>query len=61
MEFLRNQDNISEDVACFAMDIVKRWESTNTELIKELRSFKDSVLNSFLDGEVGIAGGDSSF
>lgn len=43
------------------MDIVKKWESTNTELIERLRSFEDSVLNSFLDEEVGIAGGDSSF
>lgn len=61
INFLRSPDDVSDDVALPALDIVKRWESTNEELIEELRSFDDPVLNSFLDGEVGIVGGDSSF
>jgi hypothetical protein len=62
INFLRSPDNVSDDgVALAALNIVKRWESTNTELIEKQRSFEDPVLNSFLDGEVGIVGGDSSF
>ena len=61
MDFLSRSQDVSDEAAFPAMDIVKKWESTNTELIERLRSFEDPVLNSFLDGEVGIAGGDSSF
>ena len=60
-DFLSRSQDVSDEAAFPAMDIVKKWESTNTELIERLRSFEDPVLNSFLDGEVGIAGGDSSF
>ncbi|WPX99476.1 hypothetical protein Megpolyxen_01366 [Candidatus Megaera polyxenophila] len=60
-DFLSRSEDVSDEAAFPAMDIVKKWESTNTELIEKLRSFEDPVLNSFLDGEVGIVGGDSSF
>ena len=60
-DFLSRSQDVSDEAAFPAMDIVKKWESTNTELIERLRSFEDPVLNSFLDGEVGIVGGDSSF
>ena len=60
-DFLSRSQDVSDEAAFPAMDIVKNWESTNTELIEKLRSFEDPVLNSFLDGEVGIVGGDSSF
>jgi len=62
LEFLRKPDYVTSDKTAFtAIKTIQKWESTNTELIKKLRSFEDSVLNSFLDGEVDIAGGDSSF
>ena len=60
-DFLSRSQDVSDEAAFPAMDIVKNWESTNIELIEKLRSFEDPVLNSFLDGEVGIVGGDSSF
>ena len=41
------------------MDIVKSWESTNTELIEKLHTFRDEALDKFLSS-VEIAG-DSSF
>ncbi len=36
IDFLRRSDDVSDDAAFPALDIVQRWESTNKELIEEL-------------------------
>ena len=59
IDFLRRSDDISDDAAFPALDIVQRWESTNEELIEKLHSFGDEALDKFLSG-VEIVG-DSSF
>lgn len=59
INFLRSPDDVSDDVALAALDIVKRWESTNEELIEKLPDFGNEALDKFLSS-VEIAG-DSSF
>ena len=59
IDFLRRSDDVSDDAAFPALDIVQRWESTNKELIEELHSFGDEALNKFLSSVEII--GDSSF
>jgi hypothetical protein len=59
INFLRSPDDVSDDVALAALDIVKRWESTNEELIEKLHDFGNEALDKFLSS-VEIAG-DSSF
>jgi esterase/lipase len=52
INFLRSPDDVSDDVALPALDIVKRWESTNEELIEKLHGFGDKALDKFLNVEI---------
>ena len=57
-DFLSRSQDVSDEAAFPAMDIVKSWESTNTELIEKLHGFGDKALDEFLNVEIT---GDSSF
>ena len=58
-DFLSRDEDVSDEVAFPAMDIVKNWTSTYAELIEKLHDFGDEALDKFLNS-VEIAG-DSSF
>lgn len=58
-DFLSRDEDVSDEVAFPAMDIVKNWTSTYAELIEKLHDFGDEALDKFLSS-VEIAG-DSSF
>jgi hypothetical protein len=58
-DFLSRSEDVSDEAAFPAMDIVKNWTSTYAELIEKLHGFGDEALDKFLSS-VEIAG-DSSF
>ena len=58
-DFLSRSEDVSDEAAFPAMDIVKNWTSTYAELIEKLHDFGDEALDKFLNS-VEIAG-DSSF
>ena len=58
-DFLSRSEDVSDEAAFSAMDIVKNWTSSYAELIEKLHDFGDEALDKFLNS-VEIAG-DSSF
>jgi SMC interacting uncharacterized protein involved in chromosome segregation len=58
-DFLSRSEDVSDEAAFPAMDIVKNWTSTYAELIEKLHDFGDEALDKFLSSVEII--GDSSF
>jgi len=58
-DFLSRDEDVSDEVAFPAMDIVENWASTYAVLIEKLHAFVGEALDKFLSS-VEIAG-DSSF